>query len=83
MGATPANETGYEANWQRRICELGCTEGEVALAVSRMQAGRTAPLLHQLTWLTQAGFADVECWYKDCRFAVYSGVKAESDSRIP
>lgn len=75
LGATPENEAAYEANWQRRIRELGCTEEEVALAVERMKADRTAPLQEQLTWLTAAGFAHVECWYKDYRFAVYSGVK--------
>lgn len=75
LGATPANEAFYEANWQQRIRELGCTEEEVAQAVVRMKADRTAPLVYQLTWLTVAGFSDVECWYKDYRFAVYSGVK--------
>lgn len=76
LGATSANEAHYEANWQRRIRELGCTEEEVALAVGRMKADRTAPLIYQLTWLTATGFTDVECWYKDYRFAVYSGIKA-------
>jgi tRNA (cmo5U34)-methyltransferase len=76
LGATPANEAFYEANWQQRIRELGCTEEEVALALGRMQADRTAPLTQQLTWLAEAGFTEVECWYKDYRFAVYSGVKA-------
>lgn len=76
LGATPANEAFYETNWQRRIRELGCTEEEVALAIGRMKADRTAPLSDQLTWLTAAGFTNVECWYKDYRFAVYSGVKA-------
>lgn len=64
LGATPTNEAHYEAHWQRRIRELGCTEEEVAQAVGRMKADRTAPLLEQLTWLTAAGFMNVECWYK-------------------
>lgn len=76
LGATAENEARYEENWQRRIRELGCSEEEVALAIERMKADRTAPLLSQLTWLTAAGFIGVECWYKDYRFAVYSGVKA-------
>lgn len=76
LGATPTNEAFYEANWQRRIRELGCTEEEVAQAVARMKADRTAPLVYQLTWLAAAGFTNVECWYKDYRFAVYSGLKA-------
>lgn len=74
-GATPANEARYKAHWQRRIRELGCTEEEVTLAMERMKADRTAPLTHQLTWLMDAGFMNVDCWFKEYRFAVYSGVK--------
>jgi tRNA (cmo5U34)-methyltransferase len=75
LGATPANEALYETHWQRRIRALGCTEEEVALAVARMKADRTAPFAHQLNWLTAAGFTNVECWFKEYRFAVYSGTK--------
>jgi len=75
LGTTATNEAHYEVHWQRRVRELGCTEEEVTQAMARMKADRTAPLAQQLTWLTAAGFTNVECWFKEYRFAVYSGVK--------
>ena len=44
-----------------------------AAAIERMTLDRTAPLVDQLRWLTEAGFANVECWYRNYRFCVFSG----------
>ncbi|MFN8496111.1 MAG: methyltransferase domain-containing protein [Caldilineaceae bacterium] len=75
LGPTPELEHIYHQTWLRQIRQLGCTEHEVALALERMKADRTATLADQLTWLQAAGFEQVDCWYKHYRFAVYAGVK--------
>lgn len=36
------------------------------------------PLEDQLKWLTQAGFADVQCFWKSDQRAVFGGFKRES-----
>jgi tRNA (cmo5U34)-methyltransferase len=41
-----------------------------------MKADKTSTLEDQMAWLRAAGFTDVDCWYKQYRFAVYSGRKA-------
>lgn len=74
-GASAANEQRYEAAWHRGVRAQGGTEQEIAAAVERMKADKTATLEDQLRCLHEAGFEGVECWYKHYRFAVYSGWK--------
>jgi tRNA (cmo5U34)-methyltransferase len=38
-----------------------------------MKYDRMAPLNTQLRWLEEAGFQDVDCWYKNFSFAVFGG----------
>lgn len=74
LGATPEIEAHYQQHWLQQIRENGCTEATIAMALERMTADRTATLSQQLGWLKGAGFQPVNCWYKNYRFAVYSGI---------
>lgn len=76
LGTTVTNEEKYSQAWHRTIRAQGATEADAAAAVERMKADKTSTLEDQLAWLRAAGFTDVDCWYKQYRFAVYSGRKA-------
>ena len=55
----------------------GATEAQINIALERMKADRYAPLATQLTWLERIGFVNVNCWYQNYRWAVFSGEKSE------
>jgi tRNA (cmo5U34)-methyltransferase len=75
MGPSAALERSYHEAWLRQVRALGVGETDLAAALERMKEDRMAPLEPQLAWLRQAGFSDVDCWYKHYRFAVFSGTK--------
>lgn len=75
LGTTPENERLYGERWISDVRANGCTEAEVQAALQRMTVDKTAALEDQLAWLRAAGFDHVDCWYKNYRFAVYSGRK--------
>ena len=76
LGNTPENEAHYEAVWRADVLARGATQADLNMAIERMKADRTAMLENQLTWLREVGFQQVECWFKEYRFAVCSGVKS-------
>jgi tRNA (cmo5U34)-methyltransferase len=61
--------------WLGRVREAGVSERDLAAALLRMRADWNATLGAQLVWMREAGFGEVDCRYKDHRFAVYSGKK--------
>jgi tRNA (cmo5U34)-methyltransferase len=73
LGSTPRNEALYEQQWLAGVQAKGCTEADIAIAQARKKADKTATMEQQLIWMRDAGFAHVDCWYKNHRFAVYSG----------
>jgi tRNA (cmo5U34)-methyltransferase len=74
-GPTPELNADYERAWHADIRAAGASEEEISAAEMRMREDRCAPLDAQLAWLRAAGFADVDCRFKDGRFAVYAGRK--------
>jgi tRNA (cmo5U34)-methyltransferase len=74
-GPTTALEAAYDRAWLAAARRAGATDAELAGARTRMAEDRCATLAAQLDWLAGAGFADVDCWFKDGRFAVYAGRK--------
>jgi tRNA (cmo5U34)-methyltransferase len=74
-GPTPALEARYKQLWLEQARAHGATEQQIADSLYRQQEDRCAPVADQLTWLNEAGFIDVDCWYKDNRFAVMAGTK--------
>ena len=81
-GATPATDRRYHENWLRRVRELGVSEADLAAALGRMKLDRCATVEAQFAWLREAGFAEVDCPYKDGMFAVITAIEAsEPDAR--
>jgi tRNA (cmo5U34)-methyltransferase len=74
-GDTAEEEMRFRDWWLGRVREAGVSERDLAAALLRMRADRDATLGAQLVWLREAGFGEVDCRYRDHRFAVYSGKK--------
>jgi tRNA (cmo5U34)-methyltransferase len=74
-GDTPEEETRFRDWWLGRVREAGISEKDLGAALLRMRADRNATLGDQLLWLREAGFGEVDCRYKDYRFAVCGGKK--------
>jgi tRNA (cmo5U34)-methyltransferase len=74
-GDTPEEETRFRDWWLGRVREAGISEKDLGAALLRMRADRNATLGDQLLWLREAGFGEVDCRYRDYRFAVYGGKK--------
>ncbi|MEU2613604.1 class I SAM-dependent methyltransferase [Micromonospora sp. NPDC007271] len=72
-GPTPALDQRYDEVWTARITELGSDGEEIAAARERMRHDRPAPVADQCRWLAEAGLADVDCFFKEWRFAVFGG----------
>ena len=75
LGATPAMEQRNHDAWLRQVRELGVCDTDLAQALQRRVADRTSTLAAQLRWLEEAGFRDVDCFFKHYMFAVYAGFK--------
>ena len=72
-GPTPALDRRYDEVWTARITELGSDAEEIAGARQRMRHDRPATVADQCRWLTEAGLVDVDCFFKEWRFAVFGG----------
>ena len=79
-GDTPEEEAIYDEWWLRLVREAGVSEDDLAAALLRMRADRNATLDAQLGWLAETSFEQVDCRYKDHRFAVYGGKKTYEES---
>lgn len=75
LGPTPALESLYRAAWLSQVRSLGATEQQIAASLFRQREDRCAPVHDLLAWMRSSGFADVDCWFKDGRFAVLAGTK--------
>ncbi len=71
-GETDEIEKIYQKNWLEDVKNNGVTDKTLAEALDRMKEDQTAPLSKQLKWLKKLGFTEINCWYKNNRFAVYS-----------
>ncbi|ASQ90468.1 methyltransferase type 11 [Prosthecochloris sp. GSB1] len=77
LGETARIEEMYRKTWLRQVKENGVSDSTLASALERMKEDKMSTLSSQLSWMKNAGFADVNCWYKNYSFAVYSGRKHE------
>ncbi|HZZ07049.1 MAG TPA: class I SAM-dependent methyltransferase [Candidatus Binataceae bacterium] len=75
LGPTPAAEARYRRLWDEQALSSGVDRREYERAVERMLHDRCAPLGVQLEWMRAAGFAEIDCAFKQWRFAVYFGVR--------
>lgn len=74
-GPTPRLEETYQLRWLADVRALGATEQQIADSLFRQQEDRRTPVAAQLAWLRDAGFTNVDCWYKHSSFAVMSGTR--------
>lgn len=75
LGATRASEGRNRESWLHQARAAGATGADLEMAIERMRADRPATLDDQLRWLREAGFRDVDCYFKDHMFAVFAGFK--------
>ncbi|MET8268428.1 methyltransferase domain-containing protein [Micromonospora arida] len=72
-GPTPELDRRYDEVWMQRITELGASPDEIAGSRERMRHDRPATVADQCQWLAEAGLVDVDCYFKEWRFAVFGG----------
>ncbi|MCL9760598.1 trans-aconitate 2-methyltransferase [Frankia sp. AiPa1] len=75
-GPSPTLTRLYADMHERHARSSGSDDAEWQAALGRMAFDRCASLADQLGWLTDAGFAPVDCIVRDGRFAVYAGWRA-------
>ena len=76
LGPTAALEERYKRDWLDKVRALGATEQEIRDSLFRQREDRCASVEDQLVWIRAAGFEDVDCWFKDGRFATLAGMRA-------
>lgn len=63
----------FEAAHLDAARRLGSSDAEIDGAIERMSYDKCAILADQIAWLEQAGYEDVECFFRSFRFAVFAG----------
>jgi tRNA (cmo5U34)-methyltransferase len=74
-GATDYSERFCKNAWFDHLQKSDLTKEQLSVILERMSYDRTTPLETQLHWLAEAGFEDVDCYYRYYNFAVYAGRK--------
>lgn len=74
-GASEATEALYQRHWAEHLAQTDLSREQLAVIRERMACDRPATLSRQLKWLQQAGFVDVDCFYKYYNFVVIAGKK--------
>ena len=74
-GATDVTEKIYQRVWFQHLKKTDLTEDQLSLIFERMSYDKTTALDIQLNWLKEAGFTNVDCFYKYYNFALYAGRK--------
>jgi len=73
LGESEEIENLYYSTWLAEVKRNSITETELSEALDRMKEDKMATLSSQIEWLKESGFSEVNCWYQNLRFAVYSG----------
>ncbi len=76
-GPTAWLEERQREGWLAACRREGASEPELAQALARMVADRHTDTETQLGWLREAGFEDVDCFYRRWHFAVVAGWRPE------
>jgi tRNA (cmo5U34)-methyltransferase len=77
LGSTAELDARYMALHEQEARALGTDDAEWEAAMVRMAPDRCATADDQMTWLRQAGFDHVDCWFKSGRFAVLAGYRPQ------
>jgi tRNA (cmo5U34)-methyltransferase len=75
-GPTPDLDALYVERWLVHTRACGATDEDHAQAAVRMSMDLPAPVEAQCAWLRDAGYVDVDCFFKQWRFAVFGGWRA-------
>lgn len=75
LGESPEIEKAYQTFWLEKVKENDVSEASLSSALERMKEDQMSTLSDQLKWLKQANFSEVNCWYQNYSFVVYSGRK--------
>lgn len=75
LGETPYAKKFYKTTWMKQVQEKGIVQQTLDAAFERMKEDKMSTLSDQLSWLQKAGFSEVNCWYQNFSFVVYSGLK--------
>jgi tRNA (cmo5U34)-methyltransferase len=71
-GPTPALEDFYLRNWLDKIRQAGASEEEIQAGIERRQAfDKDSTMAEQITWLSEAGFTDVDCVYRNFKMGLF------------
>jgi tRNA (cmo5U34)-methyltransferase len=73
QGESSEIDKTYRETWIKQIRQNGVTEAELEAAFERMKEDKMSTLSSQIQWMKDAGFKDVNCWYKNYGFVVFSG----------
>ncbi len=76
LGPTPSLDAEYRRWHETEARRAGIDDVEWAAYEDRMTADHLSPLPEQLEWLSETGFEDVDCLFKDRGYAVIFGRKA-------
>ena len=74
-GPTTTLDEVYQRLWLQQVREAGATPDQIADSLYRQQDDRCSSVEDQLDWMRASGFTDVDCWFKDNRFAVLAGTR--------
>jgi tRNA (cmo5U34)-methyltransferase len=75
-GPTPFLEELYCRDWYEKMRRAGAPEEEIRAGIERRNAyDRDALMEDQLRWLREAGFADVDCVYRNYKMGLFLGMK--------
>jgi tRNA (cmo5U34)-methyltransferase len=75
-GPTPDMAAMYWAHWLEEVRTKGVPEDQIQSSIlRRTEYDKNALLVDQLRWLSEAGFIDVDCVYKDFFIGVFFAKK--------
>lgn len=75
-GPTPYLEELYCRDWYDKMRRAGAPEEEIRAGIERRNAyDRDALMEDQLGWLSDAGFQDVDCVYRNYKLGLFLSVK--------
>jgi tRNA (cmo5U34)-methyltransferase len=76
-GPTPEMQKLYWENWLEKVREKGAEKDQIQASIQRRKEyDKDATLTDQLAWLSEAGFVNVDCVYKNYFIGVFFVEKA-------
>ncbi|MCP4161353.1 MAG: class I SAM-dependent methyltransferase [Deltaproteobacteria bacterium] len=75
LGKNKSIDKIYRSMWLKQVKENGVTEEVLDAGLERMKEDKMSTLSDQLDWLKKAKYENVNCWYQNFNFVVYSGSK--------